>query len=115
MLALRPTCEHCNVALDPAADNARFCTYECTFCADCATWELLGVCPNCGGELVTRPRRPAAGLIANPASLDIVHKAADLEAHRSRVERRLHEGNLPAQVWNVAFCSGRVAGQGTRR
>ncbi|MGV3620714.1 MAG: DUF1272 domain-containing protein [Archangium sp.] len=36
----------------------------CTFCVDCAT----GPCPNCGGELVVRPRRPPAKLANNPAS-----------------------------------------------
>ncbi|MEE8502008.1 MAG: DUF1272 domain-containing protein [Kiloniellales bacterium] len=32
------------------------CSYECTFCGACS--ESMGhVCPNCGGELVCRPRR----------------------------------------------------------
>jgi hypothetical protein len=57
MLEMRERCERCQVAL-AAADAARICSYECTFCADCAT-EMDGVCPNCGGELVTRPRRLA--------------------------------------------------------
>jgi hypothetical protein len=44
------------------------CTYECTFCAGCAADVFHGVCPNCGGELVRRPIRPAARLIKDPAS-----------------------------------------------
>ena len=56
MLELRPTCENCNKALPPDATDARICSYECTFCATCAN-ALNGVCPNCGGELVRRPRR----------------------------------------------------------
>jgi hypothetical protein len=56
MLELRPTCENCNKALPPDAVEARICSYECTFCASCAT-ALHGRCPNCGGELVARPRR----------------------------------------------------------
>ena len=32
------------------------CSYECTFCRAC-TEEMGRVCPNCGGELVGRPRR----------------------------------------------------------
>ena len=44
------------------------CSYECTFCAACADEVLKGVCPNCGGELVRRPVRPAAKLAKDPAS-----------------------------------------------
>jgi uncharacterized protein len=58
MLALRPNCELCNVDLPHDAPNARICSYECTFCADCVENVLHNVCPNCGGELVQRPIRP---------------------------------------------------------
>jgi hypothetical protein len=54
-LELKRACERCGVALAPAA-AATICSYECTFCPACAT-ELEHVCPNCGGELVWRPRR----------------------------------------------------------
>jgi hypothetical protein len=47
---------------------ARICTFECTFCADCAEGRFGGVCPNCGGGLVARPIRPADKLAAYPAS-----------------------------------------------
>ena len=110
MLELRPSCEHCNVAFDPTGDDARICTYECTFCARCVTWELLGVCPNCGGEFVTRPRRPASGLAKHPASAQVVYKPVDIEAHQARVLARLAAGDLPAQVWTVAFANGRAGG-----
>ena len=63
MLELRPTCENCNKALPPDSVEARICSYECTFCPACAD-ALASVCPNCGGELVRRPRRarpPAFG------------------------------------------------------
>jgi hypothetical protein len=56
MLEMRTTCERCEAALDASADSARICSYECTFCAACAD-EMSGVCPNCSGELVARPRR----------------------------------------------------------
>ena len=49
MLALRPTCEHCDTALPPASSLARICSFECTFCADCVDTLLGNVCPNCGG------------------------------------------------------------------
>jgi hypothetical protein len=57
-LEMRSVCERCDTPL--AADGeARICSFECTFCVSCAD-ELEGVCPNCGGELVARPRRVAA-------------------------------------------------------
>ena len=73
MLDLRPNCELCDLDLPPASDLARICTYECTFCAPCAEDVLKGVCPNCGGNLVPRPVRPArewrpgTGLAHHPA------------------------------------------------
>jgi len=68
MLQLRPNCERCDCDLPPAATQARICSFECTFCANCADTALHGICPNCGGELVRRPIRPAAKLVGNPAS-----------------------------------------------
>jgi hypothetical protein len=76
MLELRPGCECCDRDLPPDSTEARICTYECTFCASCAEMKLGGICPNCGGELVVRPRRPAAMLVKNPASTKRVHKPA---------------------------------------
>ncbi|MBA2343545.1 MAG: DUF1272 domain-containing protein [Rubrobacter sp.] len=32
------------------------CYHECTFCESCAE-DMQHICPNCGGELVSRPRR----------------------------------------------------------
>jgi len=55
MLEMRPLCERCSSPL-PHYAAAFICSYECTFCAGC-TSELGTVCPNCGGELVVRPRR----------------------------------------------------------
>ncbi len=72
MLALRPNCELCDADLPPDAPNARICSYECTFCADCVEKMLHNVCPNCGGELVRRPIRPreawrpTTGLVHDP-------------------------------------------------
>ena len=68
MLEIRPNCECCDRDLAPDTLDARICTYECTFCADCAEGPLAGVCPNCGGNLVARPVRPAAMLARHPAS-----------------------------------------------
>ncbi len=73
MLELRPNCECCDKDLPPEA-MARICTFECTFCAACAEEVLKGVCPNCGGNLVERPVRPAALLRKYPPSTTRVVK-----------------------------------------
>lgn len=76
MLELRPGCECCDRDLPPDSVDARICTYECTFCRDCAESRLGGTCPNCGGDLVQRPRRPAGKLAKDPASTVRVLKPA---------------------------------------
>jgi hypothetical protein len=58
MLQLRPNCECCDKDLPPNAADARICTYECTFCAQCVENVLHNVCPNCGGGFTPRPVRP---------------------------------------------------------
>jgi hypothetical protein len=68
LLELRPCCECCGIELPPESTAARICSYECTFCAGCAEGVLAGRCPNCGGELVRRPIRPAERLLKHPAS-----------------------------------------------
>ena len=68
MLELRPSCECCDRDLPPDSPDARICTYECTFCADCVEQRLKGVCPNCGGNFERRPVRPAPLLARNPES-----------------------------------------------
>ena len=74
MLELRPNCECCDRDLPPDSLDARICTFECTFCVDCVETRLRGACPNCGGEFVRRPRRPAAKLARFPASTERVLK-----------------------------------------
>lgn len=74
MLQLRPGCECCDTDLPPDTDNAVICSFECTFCVSCANEKFFGICPNCGGELVRRPRRPAAKLGRFPASTERIHK-----------------------------------------
>jgi len=54
-LEMRSSCERCGAELEPAGE-AVICSYECTFCPACGT-AMEHVCPNCGGELVRRPRR----------------------------------------------------------
>ena len=54
-LEMRRQCEKCQAARG-FGDLVFICSYECTFCATC-TVSMGQVCPNCGGELVRRPRR----------------------------------------------------------
>jgi acetyltransferase len=94
--------------VDLPADSplARICSFECTFCAPCAERLLRGRCPNCGGELVPRPRRDPAKLAAHPASTRRVFNPAlrtrlsEAGSKRTRepaaavVLRRVHAGEL---------------------
>lgn len=72
MLQLRPNCECCDRDLPPDSPAARICTFECTFCADCADDVFAGVCPNCGGNLVARPIRPASQFVKYPPARERV-------------------------------------------
>ncbi len=83
MLQLRPSCECCDIALPPESTEARICSFECTFCANCVETVLHHKCPNCGGAFVPRPIRPANKLAAHPASTQRVYKpvGCDSVAH----------------------------------
>ncbi|MCA3598032.1 MAG: DUF1272 domain-containing protein [Methylobacterium sp.] len=74
MLALRPNCECCDRDLPPSSRQAMICTFECTFCENCAAGRLGGHCPNCGGELVHRPVRPETKLAKFPASTERIFR-----------------------------------------
>jgi hypothetical protein len=54
-LEMKTACERCDAGL-ATRDEAYICSYECTFCRGCADG-MARTCPNCGGELVRRPRR----------------------------------------------------------
>src|ERR1700687_5760055 len=87
MLELRPTCEHCNRPLPPSSTEARICSYECTFCAECVDNVLGNVCPNCAGGFAPRPVRPSTNwkgdnfLGKDPASTTEKHRPVDAAAH----------------------------------
>jgi uncharacterized protein (TIGR02246 family) len=97
MLAMRPGCECCDRDLPADGDGAYVCSFECTFCRDCAETKLGLACPNCGGELLRRPRRAAEKLGKYPASTERVHKpqgcagparaASESQAIRDTVQR----------------------------
>lgn len=93
MLELRPACENCNKPLPAHSTEARICSFECTFCAECAESLLQNVCPNCGGGFAPRPVRPARNwkgenyLGKYPASTGLRHRPVDIAAHRSLIAR----------------------------
>ncbi len=94
MLEIRPNCECCDRDLPPESPDARICTYECTFCADCVADVLWGVCPNCQGNFAPRPIRPPAALADDPASTVRVRRGghcAELRASREGPIRRIQE------------------------
>ena len=101
MLELRPNCEYCDKDLPPDATDARICSYECTFCAECVEKVLLDVCPNCGGGFAPRPirpvteRRPGVCLGKQPASTKRVHLKWPREevAQFVRAVRDIHPEN----------------------
>lgn len=76
MLELRPNCECCDRDLPADSTSAMICTFECTFCRECAIEVLAGVCPNCGGNFTLRPIRPADLLAKYPPSTKRILKAA---------------------------------------
>ena len=94
-LQLRPNCEYCDKDLPPHATDARICSYECTFCAECVDTKLHNVCPNCGGGFERRPIRPATewrtglSVAKRPASTERVHLSYslyDIAAHSARIQ-----------------------------
>jgi len=91
-LQLRPNCEYCDKDLPPNAD-AFICSYECTFCPECAHGKLQNVCPNCGGGFVPRPIRPQTewrpglSITKQPPSTQRVHLSYDIENIEKHVER----------------------------
>ena len=87
MLELRPCCELCGKDLPPAAVDARICSFECTFCADCVERVLDNVCPNCGGGLYPRPVRPRDKLETYPPAQQRKVKPLDPNKHAALLAR----------------------------
>ncbi|MEU9139537.1 DUF1272 domain-containing protein [Streptomyces sp. NPDC048404] len=61
-LEMRDRCERCERPLLIQTPSARICSYECTFCVSCSH-AMQDACPNCGGELVARPRRAPSAAV----------------------------------------------------
>ena len=91
---MRSECERCGRALPPDSSAARICAHECTFCEDCARVHLAGRCPNCGGELLARPRlnTRAARAVAHGEAL------ARIEGE-SRFAVMLRHGSMSVELY----------------
>ena len=74
MLAMYPDCERCGADLPANAGGAFICSFECTFCAECAE-AFDERCPNCGGELLDRPTRVGKALKEHPGASERRFKA----------------------------------------
>jgi hypothetical protein len=94
-MEIRPDCEFCDRDLPPESGDARICSFECTFCADCVEHELHNVCPNCDGGFAPRPIRPATewrqGLsrFTRPplqARVHLSYSIDDVRAHSARIK-----------------------------
>lgn len=70
MLQMRPDCERCGRDLPPDSNEARICSFECTFCSECVEGPLGGTCPNCGGDFRPRPTRAEHLLDRYPPSAE---------------------------------------------
>jgi hypothetical protein len=68
-LEMRPDCERCGADLPAEAPGAFICSFECTFCAECAE-TLDDRCPNCDGELTDRPTRARTLHAKHPPSIE---------------------------------------------
>lgn len=73
MLEMRPDCERCGTDLPAHSGGAFICSFECTFCPECAD-AMDERCPNCGGELLDRPTRTKKLLEKYPASTERKYK-----------------------------------------
>lgn len=83
MLELRPNCEWCDQDLPAGSAEARICSYECTYCADCVENMLHNVCPTCGGNFAPRPIRPQSAYRATPV-LGLGQHPASVQRKHSR-------------------------------
>lgn len=101
MLELRPSCEHCGADVPPDGPGAYCCSYECTFCSNCAAEVLSYVCPNCTGPLLPRPWRPQDQFDAAPPGVDRVDKPANLADHATKVAAAAVRDGRPAHLWEI--------------
>jgi len=79
MLEIRPNCEHCNKDLPNTSTDAMICSFECTYCKNCALEIFENVCPSCTGNFVERPIRPQKEIEKYPVSIKQIFKPKNLK------------------------------------
>ncbi|UII77789.1 DUF1272 domain-containing protein [Flagellimonas sp. HMM57] len=87
MLELRLNCEHCNKDLPYNSTEAMICSFECTYCSECALELFKNICPSCGGNFEKRPLRPKAMIKKYPPSNKRVYKPKDIKAVELLIEK----------------------------
>lgn len=87
MLEIRPNCEHCNKDLPNNSTDAMICSFECTYCKECAMEVFQNVCPSCSGNFVQRPIRSTKEIEKYPASTKKVFKPKDLEKAKINTDK----------------------------
>jgi ribosomal protein S18 acetylase RimI-like enzyme len=79
-MSIKNQCEtpNCPSLLSPSS-LAYHCTFQCTFCPKCAD-QYDDLCPNCGNELVLRPRKDIQGSLLHifRCKMDQLEAAANL-------------------------------------
>lgn len=87
MLELRPVCENCKKSLPPNSTEAMICTFECTYCKECAIEIFQNVCPNCGGGFHQRPVRPSTLLVKYPPTNKIIYQPKDMDVFQEKLKK----------------------------
>ncbi|MGO1412722.1 MAG: DUF1272 domain-containing protein [Microbacterium sp.] len=97
MLELRPNCECCDRDLAVSDPDVYICSFECTWCGECARKRLNMTCPNCSGTSpLGRSDRLAPSQITRRRTPESSHRTAWVAPpQRSHVEAELHR--VPAQ------------------
>lgn len=86
MLEIRPNCEHCGKDLPNTSADAMICSFECTYCTECALEVFKNVCPSCTGNFVNRPIRPASEVVKYPISKKRVYNPKNLIQLKEQIE-----------------------------
>ena len=86
-MELRPNCEHCNKDLPYNSTGAMSCSFECTYCSECALELFKNVCPSCGGNFEKRPIRPKAMIKKYPATKERVYQPKEIKAAELLINR----------------------------
>lgn len=95
MLDIRPNCEHCNKDLPNTSRDAMICSFECTYCKECALELFENVCPSCTGNFVERPIRSSKMIKKHPASTKRIFLPKDAE--KAKIYSEEFKNTLPEE------------------